>query len=450
MQVSSINFGGVYFTNKSSIVSSNKSYQLKQDRFERNTNISFGNQTVKTKNAKWEKFTDGLAVAGFVGCPFLISLGLSSALAKLQNPEDIFLSDGTYLGNVNDMSFKTNNVHVDGDDGIFQVKSLGIDINPNRFDIVDPQKGIYKNFENGVDINLLENKYIDPENGIFIDPDNGISAVLNAQGKLQNITLPDFSFGNAMPHWAYKYAGSGSSSTEYYTRAEFIENYGTTPENYTDLHDGSTVGKEIFIDNKIIKIIPDDNRSLSEKIVDFLVPGPDVKYDWRKTYDVFGREIISFKDGNVYREVPMNDDMREIIEKYDLNQEKITELVKFVDNIKLKQYIESEYPDYNNLVPSGINSIEEFIEQIGLNDEISTNGDYGTDIDADPDTPDIDTDNFDSDVDIDTDNFDSDVDIDTDNFDSDVDIDIDDSLTDGLEDAPSGLQELIQKIKDMF
>lgn len=428
MQVSSINFGGVYFANKSSLVSPNKSYQLKQDRFERNTNISFGNQTVKTKNAKWEKFTDGLAVAGFVGSPFLISLGLSSALAKLQNPEDIFLSDGTYLGNVNDMSFKTNNVHVDGDDGIFQVKSLGIDINPNRFDIVDPQRGIYKSFENGIDINLLENKYIDPENGIFIDPDNGISAVLNAQGKLQNITLPDFSFGNAMPHWAYKYAGSGSSSTEYYTRAEFIENYGTTPENYTDLHDGSTVGKEIFIDNKIIKIIPDDNRSLSDKIIDFLEPGPDVKYDWRKTYDVFGREIISFKDGNVYREVPINDNMREIIEKYDLNQEKITELVKFVDNIKLKQYIESEYPDYNNLVSSGINSIEKFIEQIGLKKEISANGDYDcdADIDANPDTQDIDANNFDRDM------------------------DIDDSLTDGLEDTPSGLQELIQKIKDMF
>ena len=59
---------------------------------------------------------DGLKTAAFVGTPFLVMLGATTAFVKMQNPEDIFLSDGTYIGSASDFNMKSEYLNVDGDD----------------------------------------------------------------------------------------------------------------------------------------------------------------------------------------------------------------------------------------------------------------------------------------------------------------------------------------------
>ena len=83
------------------------------------------NDVISFKAEKKNVLND-LKDIGLVGAPFLLSLATATYLFKKQNPEEIFLSDGTYLCNTKDLSLKTDIITADADDGIFKIKNSKI------------------------------------------------------------------------------------------------------------------------------------------------------------------------------------------------------------------------------------------------------------------------------------------------------------------------------------
>ena len=146
------------------------------DTFEKNTNVSF-----KAGISKRDMLNNVLAGGGIAA---LAAIPVVSAIAftKHQNPEEIFLSDGTYLGHVNDFKADDEAAH-----------NAGIDLSNDRFTFKDPINGVFKNPEKGIDINFTQGKYIDPENGIFMDKSTGMSAVYN-DGHFDPVAIPDVNF----------------------------------------------------------------------------------------------------------------------------------------------------------------------------------------------------------------------------------------------------------------
>jgi hypothetical protein len=321
-----------------------------------------GHNDVFVKNASAVSFTgtseskktdvgEALATIGFVGGFFALTLG--SAIYFVNHPSSsglVFLSDGTYV-NLSNLSAKSSNVTADADDGILQIKGTGIDIRPERFDYVDAGKGIYKNYDGSVDIDLLKHKFIDKANGIFVDPAHKISAVMH-DGKLENIVVPDTSFGTSMdPRDHY------ISESLPITRANFMEKYGISPEEYKTEHG--------FIPQSRT-IVPDDNRSLTEKLKDFF-SGHNSNNE--KLHDIFGREIVSFTDkaGNMSH-VALNEEMMEFVKDHHLNNDKISELINFADNIRLKEYLVNFEPHYADLVKT--ETMDEFVSRLSATSSV--------------------------------------------------------------------------------
>lgn len=95
---------------------------------------------------------------GFKGAAlFLIPLIAAAALAKGQNPDDIFLPDGTYVGRVDELFVNTK-----------KAEELGFDLNPDNYEIKDISNGVFKDFNTGTKIDFLEGKYINPQKIIFL------------------------------------------------------------------------------------------------------------------------------------------------------------------------------------------------------------------------------------------------------------------------------------------
>ncbi len=165
--------------------------------------------TSKTDSRKEENnLVDALATIGFVGIPLVSSIIIGTELMK-HSPKgnEIFLSDGSYLCNVNDLKLESDKVIADADDGVLKVKDSPIDIDASKVDYADPMRGVYKNFDGSVDIDLLNQKYIDTKNGIYVDVPHGISKFVE-NGEIKELPLINFE-GSSMsganpPHTPYK------------------------------------------------------------------------------------------------------------------------------------------------------------------------------------------------------------------------------------------------------
>lgn len=88
-------------------------------------------------------------------------------------------------------------------------------------------------------------------------------------------------------------------------------------------------------------------------------------YDKSKSYDMFGREIltISKPDGSVSK-VAIDEDLKGILDKYHLKEDSLGEIADFFDKIKLKEYLLEYHPASNLDVGLHLDSFQEFLHRI--------------------------------------------------------------------------------------
>lgn len=302
-----------------------------------------------------------LAALGFVG----LNLAMTAAIASKDNPEKIFLPDGTFLMDTNEKTLKSDEILADADDGVLHVKGTPIHIDANKYDFADVEKGIYKNYDGTVDIDLLNNKYVDVKNGVFIDPEAKISMIKQADGTIKNIVIPDF-INN--PHFLGQSMQSNYSPLPNLdTRSEFLEKHGELPEEYYENH---SFVNHVVDKYRQFRVTPDDNRSIGRKLLDFLNPSTSYygmnKFDRSKSYDIFGREIMDIKnsDGS-YSRIALDEGMKEIVTKYNLKGESIGEIADFIEKAKSKEYIIEHFPvemDATNFVH--MDNLQEFLTRL--------------------------------------------------------------------------------------
>lgn len=306
---------------------------IPNDVFVRSVNdVSFNG---KSKKEKVNDVISDLSAIGILGAPLVLSIAGNIYAMRNMDVKDIFLPDGSYLMSVEDLKLETDKITADADDGIFKVKDTPINIDASKYDYADNANGVFKNYDGSVDIDLANSKYIDFKNGIFIDPEHNLSMVRLSDGTLHDMPLPDLNSTN------FKGASMSFNYPERTpdTRQEFIDKHGIRPED----QNGSYYEP----------VIPDDNRTLGQKFVDWFKVVPR-KYDETKEYDMFGREIMTIhsKDGSVSK-IAIDENLKPIIDKYHLEENSINELSNFFDTIKLKNYIMEFRPSqeyYNDLI----------------------------------------------------------------------------------------------------
>ena len=316
---------------------------------------------VEKKNKTNDVLSD-LAAIGIIGAPFVLSIGAGCYVMNKMNPEDIFLPDGTYFMSTEQM--KTPVITADTDEGILKIEGTPIDIDASKYDIADIEHGIFKNFDGSVDIDLANNKYIDMDKGVIIDPEHNLSFIKDASGEIHNLVLPDLNSPN------FEGASIGTVNPVHLrqTREEYINQHHSKPED--DL-------SNIYSDNNRIPnsasdrvVDPDDNRNLAQKIMDFFNPfAPDSRvtnmYDRSKSYDVFGREIltISKPDGSISK-VAIDEDLKAVLDKYHLKKDSLGEIADFFDKIKLKEYLLEYHPAQSFDFNVHIDSFQDFLQHV--------------------------------------------------------------------------------------
>ena len=342
--------------------------KLNTDTFQKSNNITFkGKQDSKEINSN-NDMTNKFEKVGIQGAPFLLAIAAATYKLKNKTVEKLLLAGDDTIVDTKNKKIISDSIKVDSQNGIIDIKDTGIHIDENNFDISNPQKGIYKNYDGSVDIDLSKNKYIDLNNGIIVDPENKISAVIN-DGKIENIVIPNFvssdiNFrGASMSNW--------NNFEHKQTRSEFIEeNNGIKPEEkLKDLYSGK---------NKLSSAMdravdPDDNRSMGQKIADFFNPlTPNSKqvnlYDKSKEYDVFGREVITYKDSHgTLSKVALDENLSNIVNKYELNSDSIGELSGFFEKVKSEDYLLESHSNYSNILKGHSETFNTFIEHLSNN-----------------------------------------------------------------------------------
>lgn len=327
------------------------------------SNVSFGNADTNEEKPKRDIIAD-LAIAGAVGAPLLLSIAANFYAMKGLDSKDIFLPDGTYFMNTDDFQVETDVVTADGDDGIFKIKNTPIDIDASKYDLADPDNGIYKNYDGSVDIDLLNNKYIDFNKGIFLDPENNISFLKLDDGTVKQMVLPDM----LSPSFSGSSIGTSSYIPHRLTREEYININGSTPEeNLAHIYPDEGAVPALPAD-RIVD--PDDNRTFAQKLMDFFNPfspdnGINHMYDKSKEYDIFGREILEYvtPNGDVIK-FPLDETLKTVLDKYDLDVSSVFELSEFFDKLKLKDYLSvvEPSPDYSNFLE--IPSLHDFLTNL--------------------------------------------------------------------------------------
>lgn len=316
---------------------------------------------VEKKNKTKDVLSD-LAAIGIIGAPFVLSIGAGCYVMNKMNPEDIFLPDGTYFMSTEQM--KTPVITADTDEGILKIEGTPIDIDASKYDIADIEHGIFKNFDGSVDIDLANNKYIDMDKGVIIDPEHNLSFIKDTSGSMHNLILPDLHSLN------FKGASMGTSNPIPWkqTRQEYIQDNNSKPED--DFRDIFSGDKRIPHSATDRVVDPDDNRKLAQKIIDFFNPlSPDSRfsnlYDKTKSYDMFGREIltISKPDGSISK-VAIDEDLKTVLDKYNLKEDSLGEIADFFDKIKLKEYLLEYHPAHNIDLGVHIESFQEFINRL--------------------------------------------------------------------------------------
>ncbi len=321
--------------------------------------ISFSG--VEKKNNKKDILSD-LKTIGVIGAPFVLSIGAGTYAMNKMNPKDIFLPDGSYFMSTDQI--KTDAISVDADEGILKIEGTPIDIDASKYDISDFEHGIFKNFDGSVDINLANNKYIDMDKGVIIDPEHNLSFIKDASGEIHNLVLPDLN----SPNFEGASIGIVNPIHLKQTREEYIqENHSRPEDDFSHIYSDE---KRIPYSASDRVVDPDDNRKLAQKIVDFFNPlSPDSRfshlYDKSKSYDMFGREILTIHkpDGSISR-VAIDENLKGILDKYHLKEDSLGEIADFFDKIKLKEYLLEYHPAVNLDLGVHVDTFQEFLHRI--------------------------------------------------------------------------------------
>lgn len=337
---------------------------LQSDMFVKSTNdVSFGG---KINKEKIKDVASDLAAIGIIGAPFVLSIAGGAYMMKHMDVKDIFLPDGTYLMSVDEL--KTDKITANAEEGILKIEGTPIDIDASRYDIADVEKGVFKNFDGSVDIDLANNKYIDLDHGVIIDPDREISFIENAEGVFENVALPALNSPNFKG--TSMHAPNPARINE--TREEYLANHGHKPEDDKVL--SNIYQNEDRIQKDGYRVVdPDDNRTISQKIIDFFNPfSPDGRvnhlYDRSKSYDVFGREIITIKkpDGSISK-IGLDENLKAVLDKYHLKTDSLGEISDFCEKIKMKEYLLEYHPASAPTFTAHTEHLNEFLHRIAEN-----------------------------------------------------------------------------------
>lgn len=325
-------------------------------------NVSFGREINKEKI---KDVASDLAAIGMIGGTFVLSIAACSHAMNNMDVKHIFLPDGTYLTSVDKL--KTGNITADTTEGILKIKGTPIDIDASRYDFADIEKGVFKNYDGSVDIDLANNKYIDIEHGVIVDPESQVSFIKNAEGVFENAALPAVDSPN--------FLGSSMSANQSpprlpISREEYIEKHGIAPENEPHLKD---MPKERLIPkdywDKIT--VPNDNRSTSQKIVDFFNPFSGqgrYPYDHSKSYDIFGREIVTItKPNGSVSKVAIDENLQAVLDKYHLKTDSLGEIADFCEKLKMKEYLLEYHPAYVHEFVPHTENLTEFLHRVTEN-----------------------------------------------------------------------------------
>ena len=321
-------------------------------------NISFAGVE---KNNKKDVISD-LEAIGIIGAPFVLSIGAGTYAMNRMNPKDIFLPSGTYFMSTDQM--KTDKILADADEEILKIEGTPIDIDASKYDISDFEHGIFKNFDGSVDIDLANNKYIDIDKGVIIDPDHNLSFIQDETGILHNLVLPDLN----SPNFNGASIGTTNPIPVKQTRQEYIQDNNSRPEDdFSNIYPGEKRIPHSAMDRVVD---PDDNRKLAQKIMDFFNPfAPDSRfnhlYDKSKSYDMFGREILTINkpDGSISK-VAIDENLKGILDKYHLKEDSLGEIADFFDKIKLKEYLLEYHPATNFDLGVHVDTFQEFLHRI--------------------------------------------------------------------------------------
>lgn len=336
---------------------------LQSDMFVKSTNdVSFGG---KINKEKIKDVAGDLAAIGIVGAPLILSIAGGAYMMKNMDVKDIFLPDGSYLMSVDEL--KTDKITANAEEGILKIEGTPIDIDANRYDVADVEHGIFKNYDGSVDIDLANNKYIDLEHGVIIDPDNQMSFIQNADGVFENVAIPAITSPN--------FKGSSMSGNTSYvriapSRESYIEKNGYAPED-------SPYIKDLPMEKKFPKnygdriAVPNDNRSVSQKIIDFfnpLKPHEEYPYDHSKSYDIFGREIVTIEkpDGSISK-IGLDENLKAVLDKYHLKTDSLGEISDFCEKIKMKEYLLENHPVQASSFTAHTEHLTEFLHRITEN-----------------------------------------------------------------------------------
>lgn len=307
------------------------STNLQNDVFIKSKKVSFKASENSTNNDKLIVVPTGTAA-------FLVPLVYSIAMAKSQNPDDIFTQNGYYLGQADSLFLNTE-----------KAKKLGIDLDPKRFEkpdcFCDDLNGNYRDFIKGIDINLKEGKYIDPENGIYVNSEKQIS-VIYMSGEIIPITVPNF--GSGYSTRVEKQRWENRDIETIYLEDQKEEK---TQEEYSPMS---------FVE-RVKNFFNSDNKDVTE--------------------DIMGREMYSLRDefGRIHK-VALSDKLEDkFYQKYMSYEDANEDLAKeAIESIK-EHIINNCTVDISNWTIKD-SSIENFIENVihenTDNDDISDTDDY--------------------------------------------------------------------------
>lgn len=88
-------------------------------------------------------------------------------------------------------------------------------------------------------------------------------------------------------------------------------------------------------------------------------------YDKTKSYDIFGREILTINrlDGSISK-VAIDENLKGVLDKYHLKEDSLGEIADFFDKIKLKEYLLEYHPAESFDFSMHFDTLQEFLQRI--------------------------------------------------------------------------------------
>ncbi len=339
---------------------------LKNDVFAKSNQLSF--KRMQNENTDKIDIKDTIIGSSDAGSAFLIPLIIATAIAKKQNPDEIFLSDGTYSGRASEMYVDIN-----------KASELGFELSPERFKgpycFADPINGIYQNEEKGIDIDLRAGKYIDIEKGIFVQPESQTSVIFTG-GDAVPVIIPSFN-GESVSN------GSGVSVYDSNNPLDPEDN-SNTPFEYDSYEKENKYNERFqrpFIWSERDKDIAHHRtqkpqQSFYKRAKVFFKEQQSQDFFPIDLYDIWGREIITLQDktGQTHY-VALTDELNDLMYKQHVSYETAQAFLASAAEYPIKNYIKENYANYLNSLNFENPSMENFLEDIQHNDR-----DYSRDL----------------------------------------------------------------------